>query len=169
MRRPRVAILATGDEVQRPGEPLQPGMLYDSNSYDTAAAVRRWGGEPELLGIARDNFDELRAKLREGLDADLLITSAGVSAGAFDMVKDALAELGSIDFWSVRMRPARPIACGLLRAPDGPERPSPRAAGGIPLARSWRSWSSGGPPWRSCEARSLGPCRRCAPCSMNAS
>ena len=119
VRRPRVAILATGDEVQRPGEPLQPGMLYDSNSYDTAAAVRRWGGEPELLGIARDNFDELRAKLREGLDADLLITSAGVSAGAFDMVKDALAELGSIDFWSVRMRPARPIACGLLRAPDG--------------------------------------------------
>jgi molybdopterin molybdotransferase len=61
----------------------------------------------------------LRAKLRTGLEADFLITSAGVSAGAFDMVKDALSELGSIDFWAVRMKPARPIAFGLLQAPDG--------------------------------------------------
>ena len=71
------------------------------------------------LGIARDNMDDLRAKLRRGLDADLLVTSAGVSAGAFDMVKEALAELGGIDFWAVRMRPARPIAFGILNAPDG--------------------------------------------------
>jgi molybdopterin molybdotransferase len=119
IRRPRVAILATGDEVQTPGEDLRPGNLFDSNTYDVASAVRRWGGEPVLLGIARDNIESLRAKLREGLQSDLLITSAGVSAGAFDMVKDALSELGSIDFWAVRMRPARPIAFGLLNAPDG--------------------------------------------------
>jgi molybdopterin molybdotransferase len=119
VRRPRVAILATGDEVQNPGETLEPGRLFDSNTYDTAAAVRRWGGDPVLIGIARDNMDDLRAKLRDGLEADFLITSAGVSAGAFDMVKDALNELGSIDFWAVRMRPARPIAFGLLQAPDG--------------------------------------------------
>lgn len=119
IRRPRVAVLATGDEVQTPGEELEPGRLFDSNTYDVAAAVRRWGGEPVLLGIARDNINELRAKLREGLEADLLITSAGVSAGAFDMVKEALAELGSIDFWAVRMRPARPIAFGILQAGDG--------------------------------------------------
>ena len=119
VRRPRVAVLATGDEVQPPGETLQPGRLFDSNTYDVATAVRRWGGEPVLLGIAGDNLPDLRAKLREGLEADLLITSAGVSAGAFDMVKDALSELGSIDFWAVRMRPARPIAFGLLKAPDG--------------------------------------------------
>ena len=118
-RRPRVAILATGDEVQTPGEPPQPGRLFDSNSYGAAAAVRRWGAEPVMLGVARDNMDDLRAKIRLGLDADLLITSAGVSAGAFDMVKEALGELGSMDFWSVRMRPARPIAFGLLNAPDG--------------------------------------------------
>jgi molybdopterin molybdotransferase len=119
IRRPRVAVLATGDEVQTPGETLEPGRLFDSNTYAVAAAVRRWGGEPVLLGIARDNIEDLRAKLREGLEADLLITSAGVSAGAFDMVKDALAELGSIDFWAVRMRPARPIAFGILQASDG--------------------------------------------------
>ena len=123
VRRPRVAVLATGDEVQAPGEALEPGRLFDSNSYGTATALRRWGAEPVLLGIARDNMDDLRAKIRQGLEADLLITSAGVSAGAFDMVKEALAELGSIDFWSVRMRPARPIAFGLLRAPDGREVP----------------------------------------------
>ena len=123
VRRPRVAVLATGDEVQPPGEALEPGRLFDSNSYGTATALRRWGAEPVLLGIARDNMDDLRAKIRQGLESDLLITSAGVSAGAFDMVKETLAELGSIDFWSVRMRPARPIAFGLLRSPDGREVP----------------------------------------------
>ena len=123
VRRPRVAIVATGDEVQMPGEPAEAGKLFDSNSYGVASAVRRWGAEPVLLGIAKDNIDDLRKKLRAGLDADLLITSAGVSAGAFDMVKDALSELGSIDFWAVRMRPARPIAFGALKAPDGREVP----------------------------------------------
>ena len=119
VRRPRVAVLATGDEVQSPGEPALAGRLYDSNSYGVAAALRRWGAEPLMLGIARDNMTDLRQKLREGLTADLLVTSAGVSAGAFDMVKEALAELGTVDFWAVRMRPARPIAFGLLEAPDG--------------------------------------------------
>ena len=119
VRRPRVAVLATGDEVQDPSEPREAGRLYDSNSYGAAAALRRWGAEPVMLGIARDNMTELRAKLREGLDADMLVTSAGVSAGAFDMVKEALAELGSVDFWAVRMRPARPLAFGLLDAPGG--------------------------------------------------
>ena len=109
IRRPRVAVLATGDEVQDPSEVREAGRLYDSNSYGAAAALRRWGAEPVMLGIARDNMTELRAKLREGLDADLLVTSAGVSAGAFDMVKEVLAELGQ----------ARPLAFGLLDAPDG--------------------------------------------------
>ncbi len=123
VRRPTVAILATGDEVQRLGDVPEPGRLFDSNSYGVAAALRRWGGVPKLLGIAPDDMDALRPMLRRGLDADMLITSAGVSAGAFDMVKDALAELGSIDFWSVRMRPSRPLAFGRLRSEDGREVP----------------------------------------------
>ena len=119
VRRPRVAVLATGDEVQAPGEPLQPGHLYDSNTYGVAAALKQWGAEPVVLGIAGDDMEALRSSLRAGLDADMLVTSAGVSAGAFDIVKDALAEFGGIDFWSVRMRPSRPLAFGLLRAPGG--------------------------------------------------
>ncbi|MEK9658576.1 MAG: gephyrin-like molybdotransferase Glp [Chloroflexota bacterium] len=119
VRRPRVAVLATGDEVLAPGAPYTPGRLYDANSMGIAAALRRWGAEPVLLGIARDDRDDLRAKVRAGLDADMLITSAGVSAGAFDYVKEVLAELGSMAFWAVKMRPARPIAGGLLTAPDG--------------------------------------------------
>jgi molybdopterin molybdotransferase len=119
VRRPRVAILATGDEVQTPGESPEPGKLFDSNTYTVAAAVRRYGGIPQLLGIARDDRADLKAKLQQGLSADMLITSAGVSAGAFDMVKDALDDLGSISFWAVRMRPSRPLAFGTLQAPDG--------------------------------------------------
>ncbi|MDA1216500.1 MAG: molybdopterin molybdotransferase MoeA [Chloroflexi bacterium] len=118
-RRPRVAVLATGDEVTEPGQPLEPGRLYDSNSYTIATAVRHYGGVPQLLGVARDNMDALREKLRAGLNADMLITSAGVSGGAYDMVKDALSEQGTMAFWSVRMRPAKPLAFGLLKAPDG--------------------------------------------------
>lgn len=119
IRRARVAVLATGDEVVTPGRTLAPGQLFDSNSYGVAAALRRWGAEPVLLGIARDDPVALREHLQAGLGADLLLTSAGVSTGAFDIVKEALEELGSVAFWSVRMRPSRPIAFGVLRAPDG--------------------------------------------------
>jgi molybdopterin molybdotransferase len=118
-RRPRVSVLATGDEVTEPGQPLEPGRLYDSNSYTIATAVRHYGGVPQLLGVARDNMEALREKLRVGLNADMLITSAGVSGGAYDMVKEALSEQGTMAFWSVRMRPAKPLAFGLLKAPDG--------------------------------------------------
>ena len=106
VRRPVVAILSTGDELLNPGDGYETGKIYDSNSYSVAASVRRYGGVPKLLGIARDNMDSVNAKLREGMEADMLITSAGVSKGDYDMVKDALAQRGRIDFWSVRMRPA---------------------------------------------------------------
>ena len=123
IRRPTVAILATGDELLEPGEPHQPGKIYDSNTYGIAASVIRCGGIPKLLGIARDNLTSMNAKLLEGLDADMLITSAGVSKGDYDMVKDVLAQRGKIDFWSVRMRPAKPLAFGALNAPDGRQVP----------------------------------------------
>lgn len=123
VRRPVVAILATGDELLEPGEPFGGGKIYNSNNYSLAAGVLRYGGVPKVLGIARDNLDSMNEKLREGLDADLLITSAGVSKGDYDMVKDVLTQHGEIDFWSVRMRPAKPLAFGVLRAPDGREVP----------------------------------------------
>lgn len=115
VRRPRIAILSTGDELRAPGEPLAPGTIYDANSYSVAALVRRYGGEPCLLGIARDRADDLVARIRAGLDSDLLITSAGVSVGDYDLVKKVLAAEGEIGFWQVRMKPGRPLAFGEIR------------------------------------------------------
>jgi molybdopterin molybdotransferase len=123
VRRPVVAILATGDELTEPGEPLSPGKIYDSNSFSVAAGVLRYGGIPHLLGIARDNLEAMHRKLTEALEADMLVTSAGVSRGDYDIVKDVLAERGQVAFWSVRMRPAKPLAFGSLRGPGG--RPVP--------------------------------------------
>ena len=111
-RRPVVAILSTGDEVREPGQALQPGQIYDSNAYSIAAMVLANGGIPKRLGIAKDTVEALTAKLREGLDADMLVTSAGVSRGDYDVVKDVLAKEGAVDFWTVRMRPGKPLAFG---------------------------------------------------------
>ena len=119
IRRPNIAILATGDELQTPGEAALPGRIYDSNSYGLAASVQRYGGVPRMLGIARDNLEDMHRKLNEGLTADLLLTSAGVSKGDYDIVKDVLAERGKVNFWSVRMRPAKPLAWGMLRGDEG--------------------------------------------------
>ena len=119
VRRPRVAILATGDELMAPGQPVEPGKIYDSNSYSIASSVLRYGGVPKLLGIARDNLEDMNSKLEAGLDADMLLTSAGVSKGDYDFVKDVLQERGEVTFWSVRMRPAKPLAFGQLNAPGG--------------------------------------------------
>ena len=119
VRRPVVAIIATGDELLEPGEPPSAGKIYNSNGYSISASVLRYGGIPRLLGIARDNPESLSAKLEEGLTADMLITSAGVSRGDYDIVKDLLARRGEIAFWSVRMKPAKPLAFGVFLGPDG--------------------------------------------------
>lgn len=113
-RRPVVAILSTGDEVVEPGEPRGPGQIYDSNSFSIAAMVLRNGGVPLRLGIARDSVEDLTAKVREGMNADMFITSAGVSRGDFDVVKEVLAREGHIDFWTVNMRPGKPLAFGVF-------------------------------------------------------
>jgi len=119
-RRPVVAILSTGDELLRPGESQEPGKIYDANAFSLAAAVEALGGEPVILDVARDTVEALTARIREGLSrADLLVTSAGVSRGDFDVVKTVLAAEGEIGFWTVRMKPGKPLAFGALRAPDG--------------------------------------------------
>ena len=115
IRRPTVAILATGDELVGVDQPLPPGKIYDSNTYTIAAEVSRYGGIPRILGIGRDSVQSLNERIAEGLDADMLITSGGVSKGDYDMVKDVLAERGEISFWTVCMKPGKPLAFGVIK------------------------------------------------------
>ena len=116
IRRPRVAILATGDEVVEIDAPLAPGKIRNANSYSNAAQVLQCGGIPVMLGIARDQVQELTERIRAGLaqGVDLFLTSGGVSVGDFDVVKDVLAAEGEIHFWRVRMKPGKPLAFGRL-------------------------------------------------------
>ncbi len=116
VRRPRVGILATGDEVVEVDAPLAPGKIRNANSYSNAAQVLKYGGEPVVLGIARDSLSEITGRLRAGLaqGIDLLLTSGGISVGDFDVVKKVLAAEGEISFWQVRMRPGKPLAFGQI-------------------------------------------------------
>ncbi|MCJ7490952.1 MAG: molybdopterin molybdotransferase MoeA [Dehalococcoidia bacterium] len=119
IRRPVVAVLSTGDELVPLGQPLGPGQIHDSNTYSVSALVKESGGIPKVLGIAADNVDALTAKVRGGLDADMLLTSAGVSRGDYDVVKDVLAREGEIAFWTVRMKPGKPLAFGTFAGDAG--------------------------------------------------
>lgn len=114
IRRPKVGILATGDELIGIEEPLRPGKIRNSNGYTQTAQVMALGAVPVSLGVARDSEADVRAKLQAGLDAgvDLFISSAGVSVGAYDVVKAVLDESGDVNFWRVRMRPGKPLAFG---------------------------------------------------------
>ena len=115
IRRPVVAILATGDELVDINQPLPPGKIYNSNTYSVAALVVRYGGVPQILGVALDSEDSLVAKLHMALDSDILITTGGVSMGDYDVVKDILANEGEIVFWQVRMKPGKPLAFGTIK------------------------------------------------------
>ena len=115
IRCPIVAILATGSELVDINQPLPAGKIYDSNTYSVAALIQRYGGIPKILGVALDSEDSLVAKLRQGRDADMLITTGGVSIGDYDVVKDVLAKEGEVVFWKVRMKPGRPLAFGRIK------------------------------------------------------
>jgi molybdopterin molybdotransferase len=116
IRRPVVAILATGDEIVDITQPLPEGKIYNSNSYSLAALVTRYGGIPQILGIASDVEDSLIARLHLGLEADMLVTSGGVSLGDYDIVRDVLAKEGEVVFWRVKQKPGKPLAFGMIKA-----------------------------------------------------
>ena len=113
-KRPKVAVVSTGDELTPLGEPLGAGKIRDSNRYGICAQIEEAGCYPIDMGIARDDEAETERKFREALEgADALITSGGVSVGEFDVVKAVLSKLGEINFWRVAMKPGKPQAYGI--------------------------------------------------------
>ncbi len=119
-RRLRVAVFSTGDEVQAPGTPLQPGCIYDSNRFGLLGALQRLGFEVIDLGLVRDDPAALAATLdRAVAEADAVLTSGGVSMGDADYTKDVLEKRGEVGFWKVAMRPGRPFAFGPLHGAGG--------------------------------------------------
>jgi molybdopterin molybdotransferase len=114
-QRPRVAILATGNELADLGESLSADKIMNSNGYALAAQVAEAGGVPVLLGVAGDSPEELRDRLEQGLSSDLILISGGVSVGAYDFVKEVLEQMGAtLTFWKVAMKPGEPLAFGTL-------------------------------------------------------
>jgi len=112
-RRPRVAILSTGDEVVMPGDPIGPDQIVSSNGLALASAVRAFGGTPALLGIAPDDSGALQTMAAGAKGADMLVTTGGASVGDHDLIKDALGETGlKLEFFKIAMRPGKPLIFG---------------------------------------------------------
>ena len=111
-RKPRVAILATGDEVIEPGQPLKPGQVYNSNTYSVTGLIQQAGGEPIILKHVADDIASLETAMSQAGQIDLLLTSGGVSMGKYDFVRDLLFEQGDVHFWKIAMRPAGPVLFG---------------------------------------------------------
>ena len=127
VRRPRVGILSTGDEIVDLGGRLGPGQIPNSNTYSLMAQVSEAGGDPVGLGVAADRLEDIEGRLRWGLGCDLLISSAGVSVGEHDFVKAALERLGAEQhLWLVDMRPGKPIAFATI--PSAGKSPLPAFA-----------------------------------------
>jgi molybdopterin molybdotransferase len=119
IRRPNVAVLSTGDELVDITDSPGPGQIRDANRYSLAAAVRATGCAAFELGIARDSADDLRHALGNAAFGDLIVTSGGVSVGDHDHVKPVVDAMGQMDFWSIALRPGRPLAFGELRTKRG--------------------------------------------------
>ena len=116
-RRPRVAIFSSGDELVAVDEPLTPGKIHDANSIMLAGLVHQYGGNPHFLGIIPDKPEAVQAILKKAVseEVDLIISSAGVSVGAFDYIRETIEREGRLIFWRVNMRPGKPLAFGYFR------------------------------------------------------
>lgn len=114
-RKPRIGLLATGDEVIEPGEPIRDGQVYNSNSYALAGMIDQAGGEAIMLPRSLDDVDALKKALEQRGDIDLLLTSGGVSMGKYDLVRDLLFDEGNVYFWKVAIRPGGPALFGEWR------------------------------------------------------
>jgi molybdopterin molybdotransferase len=123
IQRPRVGVASTGNELLKMNEPLSPGKIYDSNAYALMSLVKSIGAIPIWLGMAKDTKRSVSSILRKGACLDLVLTSGGVSKGHLDLVKDVLADAGCLDFWSIRMRPGKPLVFGRINYADNVSTP----------------------------------------------
>ncbi len=116
-RQPQVALLSSGDEIVPPDVPLSPGKIHDSNSFMLSALVERSGGAAYRIGVAADSLEAVRSLLDQAVSrsVDLILTSAGVSVGAFDFIRTLVESEGRLDFWQVNMRPGKPVAFGMYK------------------------------------------------------
>ena len=150
-RRPRAAVLATGSELRRPGELLEPGQIYEANGLLLAAQLESAGAEVERLDPVADDEAAHREALSRGLAADVLVTSGGVSVGPHDLVRMVEAELGVEEvFWGVAMKPGKPISFGV---------PGAGSSSGCPGTRSRRSSASSSSSGRLCSRSRAWPIR----------
>lgn len=114
IKKPVVALLSSGDELIKPGEKLIPGKIYDSNTITIKSLLKSFGAEILDLGVAKDNFQDIETKLEKTLqaDIDLIISTAGVSVGVYDFIRDVIHQDGHLNFWKVNIRPGKPLTFG---------------------------------------------------------
>ena len=148
-RRPTVGIIATGDELVRPPEPLAPGLIYSSNTTALTGLVREAGGIPVDCGIARDTLESTREAFRRAAACDLILSTGGVSVGDFDVVRDAMSGEGAeMAFWKVAMKPGKPLALGVIGGTPTfglPGNPVSAQVGFLQFVRPWLRSALGDP------------------------
>jgi molybdopterin molybdotransferase len=115
MARPTVAVIPSGNEIVRPGEPLPPGKIYDINSYTLSALIQDHGGIPRLLPIMQDTLEDVRRTLEEAISCDVVVLSGGSSVGERDVMVEAVESLGEVKFHGIAVKPGKPTLCGVIR------------------------------------------------------
>jgi molybdenum cofactor synthesis domain-containing protein len=112
--KPMVAVIPSGNEIVRPGDPLEPGKIYDINSYTLSALVQKNGGIPRLFPIMKDTLEDVRRTLREALACDIIVLSGGSSVGERDVMLEAVEGMGEVKFHGIAVKPGKPTLCGVI-------------------------------------------------------
>ena len=119
IRKPVVAIISSGNEIIRAPQKIKPGQVYDSNTYSIASQIKQLGGTPKIYSIAKDTLKNIQLKLDQASkNSDLIISTAGVSKGDYDLFKEVVTMNGKINFWSIKMKPGKPLMFGMIKKND---------------------------------------------------